>query len=90
MDKDELYELLDIEAPSDFEYFENLAALIECEEHIEFEELYALLKDVNKESLLTLISNYFEEISDFDTPDIDSVQSFSSSFSDFDKDESFE
>ena len=65
MDRDELYELLDIEAPSDFEYFENLAALIECEEHIEFEELYALLKDVNKESLLTLISNYFEEISDF-------------------------
>lgn len=39
MDRDELYELLDIEAPSDFEYFENLAALIECEEHIEFEEL---------------------------------------------------
>ena len=65
MDRDELYELLDIEAPSDFEYFENLAALIECEEHIEFEDLYALLKDVNKESLLTLISNYFEEISDF-------------------------
>ena len=29
--KEELYRLLDIEHPSEFEYFEDLAALLECE-----------------------------------------------------------
>ncbi len=65
MERDELYELLDIDEPADFEYFENLAALLECEEYIEFEDVYALMQGVNKESLVTLLNNYFEEISDF-------------------------
>lgn len=65
MDREELYELLDIDEPADFEYFENLAALLECDEFIEFEEIYALMEGVNMESLVTLINNYFEEISDF-------------------------
>ncbi len=65
MDREELYELLDIDEPADFEYFENLAALLECEEYIEFEEIYALMQGVDKEALVTLLNNYFEEISDF-------------------------
>ena len=40
MDREELYELLDIDTPADFEYFENLAALLECEEYIEYEDMY--------------------------------------------------
>ena len=73
MDREELYELLDIEFPSDFEYFENLAALLECDEYIEFEEIYALMEGVNMDSLVTLVDNYFEEITDFipgDSPDV--------------------
>lgn len=65
MDREELYELLDIEEPSEFEYFENLAALLECDEHIEYEDVYALMDGVDKSSMVTLLDNYFEEISDF-------------------------
>lgn len=73
MDREELYELLDIDEPADFEYFENLAALLECDEYIEFEEIYTLMEGVNMESLVTLIDNYFEEVTDFipgDSPDV--------------------
>ena len=72
MDREELYELLDIEEPADFEYFENLAALLECDEYIDFDEIYALMEGVNMESLVTLLDNYFEEVTDFipgDSPD---------------------
>ena len=73
MDREELYELLDIDEPADFEYFENLAALLECDEYIGFEEIYALMEGVNMESLITLLDNYFEEVTDFipgDSPDV--------------------
>ena len=32
MTKAEFYELLDIDSPADFQYFENFAAFIECED----------------------------------------------------------
>lgn len=32
MNREQLYEYLDIDTPADFEYFENMAALLECEE----------------------------------------------------------
>ena len=73
MDREEIYELLDIDEPADFEYFENLAALLECDEYIDFEEIYALMEGVNMESLITLLDNYFEEVTDFipgDSPDV--------------------
>ncbi len=65
MDKESLYELLDIEEPADFEYFENLSALLECDEYIPYEVIFALIKDVDKETLAMLLNDYFEEISDF-------------------------
>lgn len=65
MDRERLYEILDIEEPAEFDYFENMAALLECEENIEYDELYGLLHEVDKENLAMLIDNYFEEISDF-------------------------
>lgn len=65
MNKELLYQMLDIESPADFEYFENLADLLECEEEIEYNELYALLRDIDRDTLQQLIHNYFEEITDF-------------------------
>ncbi|MFR2966194.1 MAG: hypothetical protein ACLTK0_07325 [Anaerovoracaceae bacterium] len=65
MDREMLYKMLDIEEPADFQYFENLAELLECDEHIEYEDLYSLLKEVDKEILAQLIHDYFEEVSDF-------------------------
>ena len=55
MDREMLYKMLDIEEPADFQYFENLAELLECDEHIEYEDLYSLLKEVDKEILAQLI-----------------------------------
>lgn len=62
MTKKELYELLDIDSPSDFQYFENLAELLECDDEIQFEILAELIKGVNKDTLSILIDNYFDEI----------------------------
>lgn len=65
MDKESLYQMLDIEEPGDFQYFENFADLIECGEDISYDDLYALIKEVDKENLSRLIHDYFEELSDF-------------------------
>ena len=35
MNRDELYQILDIVAPEEFEYYENLAALLEADEVID-------------------------------------------------------
>ena len=34
MTKQELYELIDIDSPAGFQYFENLAAYLECDEDL--------------------------------------------------------
>ena len=61
----DLYELLDIDSPADFQYFENLAELLECEAEIEEGVLAQLLEGVDKRTLSELIHNYFEEMTDF-------------------------
>ena len=63
MNKEELYELLDIESPSDFQYFENLASFLECEEELDFEDVAELFSEVDKEMLVELAGEYFNEIS---------------------------
>ena len=65
MTKTEFYDILDIDSPADFQYFENLAAFLECEEDIEYEDLAGLVKEVDKPTLAQLIGDYFEEITDF-------------------------
>ncbi len=63
MSKEELYELLDIESPSDFQYFENLASFLECEEELDFADVAELFTEVDKEMLTELAGEYFNEIS---------------------------
>ena len=62
--KEALYELLDIDTPADFQYFENLAALLECEDEIDDQALAQLLEGVDKKTLAELLHNYFEEMTD--------------------------
>ena len=57
--------MLNIDSPADFQYFEDLAELLECEEEIEEKALAELLEEVDKIVLSDLIYNYFEEITDF-------------------------
>ena len=63
--KEELYRLLDIEHPSEFEYFEDLAALLECEAELEENVLFELVSGMDRNNLAVLISNYFEEVTDY-------------------------
>ncbi len=65
MDKRELYAHLDIESPEEFEYFENLADFLECDEELEFADVAELFDEVDKDTLAQLCDNYFEEISGF-------------------------
>ena len=44
MNKRELYALLDIESPEEFEYFENLADYLECEEELDYTDV-AVVRD---------------------------------------------
>ena len=64
MERKELYELIDIESAEDFSYFENLAALLECEEDIDFQDVAELIVSVDMEKLAELLDDYFKEITD--------------------------
>jgi hypothetical protein len=59
MDRDELFELLDIESGADFQYFENFADLVECEEDIESDVIYDLLEDVDLKTFNEICESFF-------------------------------
>lgn len=62
MNRQELYALLDIENGNDFQYFENVAELLECEEEIETDLLYGLISEISLENTYDLLEEYFSEI----------------------------
>jgi len=61
MDYDELLEYLGIEDPSEFEYFENFADLVEGHETILVGALYQLLKGISEDVMPEVIEGYFNE-----------------------------
>lgn len=65
MRKEDFYELLDIDYPADFQYFENLAAFLECDEELNYDDVAELFAEVDKDTLSQLVDNYFEELTDF-------------------------
>lgn len=62
MNLKELLEVLDIESPEEFLYFENLADLMEYDGAVEPEPVYALLSGMDRKVLPELLDNYFEEL----------------------------
>lgn len=62
MELNELLELLDLESPYDFSYFEHFADLVECQEFIEYEDFYMVLSEAPSDVLCELSETYFEEI----------------------------
>ena len=64
MDKVRFYNILDIESPDEFKYYENLSALLEEDEFIEENLIKDLLKDVDKEKLAEHFDSYFEAFLD--------------------------
>ncbi len=61
MNYDELLEHLGLEDPSEFEYFENFADLVESHETILVGALYELLKGISEEVMPEVIEGYFNE-----------------------------
>lgn len=68
MNKETLFELLDIESGDDFEYFENFADLVESSEDIDSEIIYELLEEIDLNNFGDLCENYFDEVLE-NTPD---------------------
>lgn len=62
MKMDELLELLDIDAPEEFEYFEHLAELLECSEDISEDAFIEILSGVEQKVLNELLETYFEDV----------------------------
>lgn len=61
MERDELFELLDIESGADFQYFENFADLVECEEEIESDAIYDLLEEADLKTFAEICESFFYE-----------------------------
>lgn len=62
MDFEALLELLEIDSPDEFGYFEHFATLVECDEEIPYDLFYKLFADVEAETLVDLTDNYFEDV----------------------------
>ena len=59
---EELLAYLDLDEASQFEYFEAMADLVECEEYIEQESMYALFAGADGTTVSGLLDDYFEDI----------------------------
>mgnify|MGYP003299787137 CR=1 FL=1 len=59
-----LLSLIGIDRYDEFEYFEDLALLLEAEDEISADEIYALVKSCNLKNLAELFKNYFEDITE--------------------------
>lgn len=62
MNFEKLLEYLELESPEEFEYFENLADLVEADVEIAPEAVYPLFEGIDMELFAELVSNYFEEM----------------------------
>ena len=58
----ELTEYLEIEDGSQLQYFEEIADLIESDEHIEHEALQTLFSEVDRDITASLLDDYFNDI----------------------------
>ena len=62
MDLQDLLSFLEIDAPIEFEYFENFADLVECEESIPESTLFSLFSETDKKIVGEIIVNYFDDM----------------------------
>lgn len=60
MDKVRFYKVLDIDSADEFQYYENLAALLEEDEFIEENLIKDLLRNIDKEKLSEHMGSYFD------------------------------
>jgi len=61
---DELLEFLEIEEPIEFEYFENFADMIECDDDISEDTMFQLFSQTDNAVVADIISHYFDDMLD--------------------------
>ena len=64
MVRTELMKILNMDELYNFEYFEQLADLLECEEKIPFDLFFEILSETDGDVMKELIGNYMEELLD--------------------------
>ena len=62
MERDELFDILEIDSPDQLEYFEQFAELLENEGEISFDDMYEVLSGAEAENIGEFSENYFEEL----------------------------
>ncbi len=62
MNVTKLLEYLELEDPCEFEFFENLADLVEADMEITSEAVYPILEAIDMELFSELLNNYFDDI----------------------------
>lgn len=62
MTKETLYDLLDLETPDDFQYYENFAELMETDEDIDEDPLTDLFLEIDLDDFSDLCEGYFSEL----------------------------
>lgn len=62
MELNELMEMIGIDSPDEFKYFENFADIVESEEEISVEVLADLFRQTDPESVAEVIGQYFDDI----------------------------
>ncbi len=63
MTKAELYDLLELDTPADFQYFEQFAELLETNQEVTEDQFMDVLSMVDAETMSELVENYFNELS---------------------------
>ena len=64
MNYKDLIEYLDIENGAELRYFEEIADLIESDEHIDYDALLKLFEEVDRNAVAELLDEYFNDITD--------------------------
>lgn len=62
MNLEKLLEYLDLEEAGQFEYFDNIADLVEADVEIPAESIYALFSEIEMSGFIELLNQYFEDI----------------------------
>ena len=64
MDKNTFYELIDIETPEDFKFYDNIENLIEADEEWDIDLLSPLLIEIPNDVIIDLLDEYFKSLLD--------------------------
>ncbi|MBK5253074.1 MAG: hypothetical protein JJE03_01175 [Peptostreptococcaceae bacterium] len=64
MNKEKLFEMLDIESGAGFEYFDNMSDLLECDEYIDEDIIFLVMEEADINIVKGLFETYFEDITE--------------------------